>query len=118
MAGVYNFDLDQGATFDRDIALKDANDQPIILTSAHTFTGQIRTDVNSPDIAATIDCSISVAAEGQIKLQILNTETVNIPAQKVVYDIFWQKPADSEGNRYTTKILEGVITVKPDVTKL
>lgn len=118
MAGIYNFDMDQGATFDRTIVLKDANDDAIVLSSSHTFTGQIRTDVNSPDVAATITCTISAPSEGKVNLKILNTDTVNIPAQKCVYDVFWQKPVDGSGNRYTTKILEGVITVKPDVTKL
>lgn len=118
MAGVYNFDIDQGATFDRTITLKDAEDAPIILTTQHTFSGQIRTNPHDPDVSATITCNIVSLAEGKVQLIILNTDTVNIPAQKVYYDVFWQKPADIDGNRYTTKILEGYINVKADVTKL
>lgn len=118
MAGVYNFDIDQGATFDRTIVLKDAADAPIALTNDHTFSGQVRTNPHDPDLAATITCAIISGPEGKIQLKMLNTETVNIPAQKVYYDVFWQKPADFEGNRYTTKILEGYINVKADVTKL
>lgn len=118
MAGVYNFDIDQGATFDRTIVLKDAENNPIALTNDHTFSGQIRTNPHDPDVAATFTCNIISGLEGKVQLLILNTDTVNIPAQKVYYDIFWQKPEDFAGNRYTTKILEGYIVVKPDVTKL
>jgi len=118
MAGIYNFDIDQGATFDRTVVLKDANNVAITLTNDHTFTGQVRTNPHDPDIAATITCNIISGSEGKVQLKILNTDTVNIPAQKVFYDVFWQKPTDFEGNRYTTKILEGYINVSADVTKL
>lgn len=118
MAGVYNFDIDQGATFDRTIILKDADNLPIALTNDHTFSGQVRTNPHDPDLSATITCTIISALEGKVQLKMLNTDTVNIPAQKVYYDIFWQKPADFEGNRYTTKILDGYINVVADVTKL
>ena len=64
MAGVYNFDMDQGATFDRTIVLKDAEDEPIALTNDHTFSGQIRTNPHDPDVAGTFTCNIISGSEG------------------------------------------------------
>ena len=110
-AGKYNFTLEQGATFSREITVQDSG-------SAMNLTGytprmQMRSTHDSSSIALTFTCTIaSPATAGKINLIATATQTTAIEEAIYVYDLEIESSAGS-----VTRILEGQVTVTPEVTR-
>jgi hypothetical protein len=107
MAAIYNnLYLEQGATYNTNIVIKgDYN-----LTG--TGNSQIRSSYYSANSAASFNVTID-AANSIINLSMTPDVTANIPAGRYVYDTIISDSA----NNITTRILEGVISVSPSVTR-
>lgn len=109
-AGKYNFTLEQGATFSREITVQDSG-------SAMNLTGytprmQMRSTHDSSTIALTITASISNAAQGKISLSATDTLTSAVEEGIYVYDL----EIESSGGT-VTRLMEGNVTVTPEVTR-
>ncbi len=103
-----NEDCQQGATFLREIVLRDDDNVIIPLTD---FTGrmQIRLSPNATDIAATVTVSI---ASDTITLALTAAETTAIAAWNYYYDL---EIINVSGQ--VDRLLEGRFEVTPEVTR-
>ena len=112
MAGRYDFDLDQGATFNRTIQIKDKDNDPVDISGSYSFAGQIRTSHTSSDTAATFSFTVIDGVNGVIKWSLSATDSASVPAQQCVYDVEMTQPDSS-----VIRLLEGFVNVKPNVTR-
>lgn len=104
--------LDQGATFLATVVLRN-DDGSVINVAGRTFTSQIRKSYYSTNPTANISVVILDAPNGNISLNITAANTANIKAGRYLYDI---KMVDVGGNTII-RIVEGIMTVTPQVTK-
>jgi len=103
--------IDQGTDFETALDLI-ADDGTSINVAGYVFSGQIKKSYYTSQIAANISINITNADNGNTMLVIDAANTANIPAGRYVYDI---KMIDTANT--TTRIVEGIITVTPQVTK-
>lgn len=110
MAIKSNLILDQGSTFTTTVEVTDENDDPIDLTG-YTGAGQIRKHYTSSNATP---FSISLGgATGTISLSLTAVQTANLVAGRYVFDV----ELTSTGSGAVSRILEGIVTVTPQVTR-
>lgn len=113
MAETYNFEIDQGSTFTLPLTWNDAEGDPINLTG---FAA--RMEVRSPNLVDVFDeftdgSGITLGgATGTIDVLFESSDTSDYTWRNGVYDIKMTDPAS-----VVTRIMQGAITVDPDVTK-
>lgn len=122
-AGKLNILIEQGADFKRKLIFKDSNNALIDLTGS-SFTGQIRKSASDATIIATFSCTVldQVTNTGEVLIQLSNTQTSAIPVAaskdpekqltEYAYDIERTLPSAEK-----ERILEGIASVSPEVTK-
>jgi ribosomal protein S1 len=103
--------VDQGSTFESTIDLV-TDDGAVINVAGYVFTGQIRKSYYSTNPTANLTLSIVDAANGNVKVSITAANTANIKAGRYLYDI---KMRDTSNT--VTRLVEGVITITPQVTR-
>lgn len=109
MATKANILIDQGTTFSTVINLTDDAGDPIDLTG-YTGTSQIRKHYTSSN-SQSFSVSLGGAA-GTISLSLTATQTANLVAGRYVYDA----EVVSSSN-VISRIVEGIVTVTPEVTR-
>ena len=109
-AGTYNFTIEQGTTFSRVLTLQE-NGSAMNLTG-YSVASQMRSTHDSSSIVATFSGSVTNASSGQLTLSLTNSQTSAIEEAIYVYDVEITSGAGS-----VTRILEGNITVTPEVTR-
>jgi hypothetical protein len=108
MAAKVNIVIDQGTTFNTTYTIHDAIDEPIDFTG-FTANSQIRKSYSSSN-SYVFDVSLSNA--GLVTLSMNAATTSSITAGRYVYDVEVQSVS---GIR--SRIVEGIVTVTPQVTK-
>jgi hypothetical protein len=111
-AATHNITIEQGATFLRTLTLKNSDDTPFDLTG-YTARGQIRRNHRSGNVAASFTCTITDPTAGEIQIKLTAATTADLPIYDHVYDIEIELTAASTVSR----ILEGTVTVSPEVTR-
>ena len=109
-AGTYNFILEQGATFARTLTVKE-NNSAMDLTG-YSVASKMRSTHDSSTVVGTFTCTISNASGGVITMQMTNSTTADIEEGVYVYDI-----EITSGAGTVTRLMEGNITVNPEVTR-
>ena len=109
MATKANLFIDQGTTYETVLTLTDEDGNVLDLTDA-TAASQIRKSYSSSP-AAEFTTSINVSA-GEITLTLTADQTGSIVAGRYVYDV---ELTDAENK--ITRIVEGIVTVNPQVTR-
>ena len=110
-AGKHNFTLEQGSTFDREITVQE-NSQALNLTG-YSARMQMRSTHDSSSIALTFTAAIAnPTTNGKINLGATATATAAVEEGIYVYDLEIESSAGT-----VTRILEGTITVTPEVTR-
>jgi len=109
-AGTYNFTIEQGTTFSRVLTLQE-NGSAMNLTG-YSVASQMRSTHDSSSIVATFSGSVTNASSGQLTLSLTNSQTSAIDEAIYVYDV-----EITSGAGAVTRILEGTITVTPEVTR-
>ncbi len=112
MATVINFPIDAGSTFEASIDVLNEDGSIFDLSGLEAFAQMRRSYYTSTFID--IDTSVIDPAGGVIKLKLLPTQTENIKASRYVYDVEVVDPADTT---YKKRVIEGIITIKPNVTR-
>lgn len=103
--------IDQGATFSSVITLINDDNTTINLANT-TFESQIRKSYYSTNSTANVSVVVEGnVANGQVRLFMDANNTANIKAGRYLYDI------KMTAGGVTTRILEGIVTVTPQVTK-
>ena len=117
-AGIYNFTIEQGATFTRTFKYKASDGTPIDLSS-HTVRMQLRTSIgaDNPIIwlteSATTNGSIITPQAGTntFTIKITATDTAAMTFNTAVYDL------EIEKNNNVTRLLQGKIKLSKEVTR-
>lgn len=112
MAAYVELYIDQGSTFNNIINLTDDVTNSPINVSGYIVTSQMRRSYYSANISANISCVLSNVANGEITMSMTAANTANIKPGRYVFDV---KAIDTYNS--TSRILEGVITIIPSVTK-
>ena len=111
MGAVANLYIDQGSTFSTTVYVKNDDETAFDLT-AHTAAGQIRKSYSS---STAVDFTLEIADPatlGQINASLTHAQTGALEEGRYVYDI---EVTSASGT--VTRVLEGIITVSPQVTK-
>ena len=113
MAAIANLIIDQGANFSSDVTVKDANGNAFDLTG-YTTEAKMAKGYASTRTRTTITSSIaSDATTGVVSLTLTAAQTANLDApERYVYDV--EITQTSTGT--VTRVIEGIITVRPNVT--
>lgn len=112
MAAYTELFIDQGTTFNTIINLNDdASSAPINL-SGYIVRSQMRRSYYSVNASATFTCTITDSANGELTLSLTDGQTSNIKAGRYLFDVETQDTMN-----VVTRVLEGIITVTPGVTR-
>lgn len=111
MATVANIFIDQGADYSNIITVATNNGSPLNLTG-YTVASQLRKSYSS-SIAYNFTASIFSASEGKVRVQLTAAASGAIPPGRYLYDVEIASPS---GNK--TRVVEGIVTVTPEITQL
>ena len=109
-AGTYNFILEQGATFNRQLTVKD--DGSVMDLTGYSVASKMRSTHDSSTVVGTFTCTISNATGGIITMSMTNSTTGAIEEGIYVYDLEM-----TSGGGVVTRLMEGTVTVNPEVTR-
>jgi len=109
-AGTYNFIIDQGATFTRQLTVKE-NNSAMDLTG-YSVASKMRSTHDSSTVVGTFTCTVSNASGGIITISMTSSTTAAIEEGIYVYDL-----EITSGSSIVTRLLQGNITVNPEVTR-
>lgn len=111
MAAIANLYIDQGSTFSTTVFVKN-DDETVFDLTGFTAAGQIRKSYSS---STAVDFTLEIAnpaSLGQINASLTPAQTSTLEEGRYVYDI---EVTTSGGT--VTRVIEGLITVSPQVTK-
>lgn len=111
MAAFVELYIDQGTNFNNVINITDDVTNAAVNISGYTAISQMRRSYYSANISANITCTITDASNGELTMSMTAANTANIKAGRYVFDL---KVID---NDVTSRILEGIINITPQVTK-
>jgi len=109
-AGTYNFILEQGATFNRILTVKE-NNSAMNLTG-YSVASKMRSTHDSSTVVGTFTCTISNASGGEITMSMTSSTSSAIEEGIYVYDL-----EITSGTSIVTRLLQGEVTVNPEVTR-
>ena len=108
MAQKVNLIVDQGTTFSTSFTVNDDNGDPIDFTG-YTGNSQIRKHYTSSN---SVSFTVTANSSGAVTLSLTSNATSNLVAGRYVYDVEMVS-----GGNVTSRIVEGVVTVTPQVTR-
>ena len=111
MSNVVNLFVDQGVDFYRTMTIVDINNAPLNISN-YTIAGQVRKNYTS-SANTTMQVLITDAPHGKVSMSLTNTQTDSLTDLRYVYDVEITSP---DNKKY--RILEGVMTVTPQVTRI
>jgi len=122
-AANYTMKICQGSDFLVTLTITDSDGNPVDLTD-HTFRGEIRAYVSSPDVVANFSFTkldqVTDTGKVQIKLSGADSSAITVPDQKSIerseinysYDIE-SETVSGEEKRW----LQGIVALSPEVTR-
>ena len=113
MAAYVELYLDQGTTFYNVINLTDDVTNTPINVSNYLITSQLRRSYYSANASANLTCVITDASNGEITLSMTPANTANLKPGRYLFDV---KTTDRDN--VVSRVLEGIITVTPSVSKV
>lgn len=121
MAISINYDLDQGTDFSFIATRKDSDGFPVAITGGATAYCQMRKFYTSSS-AVTFNASVT-GATGEVLVSLGATGTSGVKAGVYFYDVELHiTPKDGSGTAVSStkvqRIVQGMITVYPEVTKI
>ena len=112
MAAIANLTVDQGTSFTSDVTVKDANGNAFNLTG-YTANAKMAKGFASTRTRTTITTTVAAdATTGVVTLSLSSTVSAGLDAERYVYDL--EITQTSSGN--VTRVIEGIITVRPQVS--
>ena len=111
MAAIANLTIDQGATFNSDVTVKDANGNRFNLTG-YSAAAKLAKGYASTKTRVSMTTAIDTdPTTGVVTLSLSATQTAALDATRYVYDL----EITSAGGE-VTRVIEGLIQVRPQVT--
>jgi len=112
MAAIANLTLDQGATFNSDVTVKDANGNAFNLTG-YSASAKMAKGYSSTRTRTTITCNVNGdPTTGIVTMSLTGDQTGALEEGRYVYDLEILQTSSST----ITRVIEGIITVRPQVT--
>jgi hypothetical protein len=111
MASIYNLAVDQGTTFLATIQVNDTTGSARDLSGYNGRSQLRRSYFSTSNVEFTV--SITSPADGEVKISLTSAQTANLRYGRYVYDVELVETASGNVER----ILEGIVTVYPEVTK-
>lgn len=111
MAIVSNLAIDQGSTYSATILLNDETGTARNLTLFSARAQMRRSYYSVSNVSFSV--SINNPLEGEIELSLTAAQTANLKYGRYVYDV----ELVSNSNVTVERILEGIVTVYPEVTR-
>ena len=108
MASKVNIVVDQGTSFSTAVTVNGADDEPVDFTG-YTGTSQMRKSYTSSTYY-TFD--VDFDAYGSVFLSMSANNTSAVPAGRYLYDVEVTNPSG-----VVSRIIEGIVTVTPQVTR-
>ena len=108
-AGTYNFIMEQGATFTRQLTVKENNSAMNL--SGYSVASLMRSTHDSSTVVGTFTCTISNASGGIISMSMTPAVTGAVEEGIYVYDL-----EITSGSGTVTRLIQGEVTVTPEVT--
>ena len=109
-AGTYNFIMEQGATFSRQLTIKE--DGSAMDLTGYSVASKFRSTHDSSTVVGTFTCTITSASGGVIAMAMTASATADIEEGMYKYDL-----EITSGSGTVTRLIEGDITVNPEVTR-
>ena len=112
MAAVANLSIDQGATFTSDITVKDINGNVFDLTG-YTAVAKLAKGYSSTRTRTAMTTAFATdRTTGVLTISLTAEQTAALDPERYVYDV--EITQTSSGA--VTRVIEGIITVRPNVT--
>jgi len=112
MAAIANLTLDQGATFNSDVTVKDANGNAFDLTG-YTASAKMAKGYVSTKTRTTITCIVNGdPTTGIVTMSLTADQTGLLNEGRYVYDLEILQTSSST----VTRVIEGIINIRPQVT--
>lgn len=111
MAQFVELDLDQGTDLSYNLDLTQDDGSPLNVTG-FAFSSSIRKSYYSSNVTANLTVTIANSVGGNVLLTMNSATSANIKAGRYLFDVKQKDTAN-----VTTRIIEGIITVLPQVTK-
>lgn len=111
MATISNLYVDAGSTYSNIITVSASNGQALDLTG-YTVASQMRKSYGSSTVY-NFSASIYNASQGKVRLQLSNIQSEAIPSGRWLYDVEIKSPSGS-----VTRVVEGIVTVSPQITQI
>ena len=112
MASILNQVIDQGATYSKQITVYENDGTTIQNLTGYTATSQLRKNYTSTAYTTILATIQTPATNGIIVMSLTAVQTAALKSGRYVYDL-QITAADST----VTRVIEGVITIRPEVTK-
>lgn len=113
MAAYVELYMDQGATFNNVLNINDDLTNANINLSNYIVTSQMRRSYYSSNASANIVCTVTDASNGTVTMSLAAANTALIKPGKYLFDV----KINNTSTLVVTRIVEGIMTVIPSVTK-
>ena len=110
-AGTYNLQIDQGSDYASTLTITESGVAKDL--TGYSARAQMRPTKSSSTLSATFTCTVTDASGGVLKMELSNSITKNLAAGVYYYDLEIYTAADAS----VTRLLEGQVTVDPEVTR-
>ena len=111
MASILNQIIDQGTTFSKQITVYETDGTTIQNLTGYTVSSQLRKNYTSTAFT-TINATNNSPTNGIIVMSLTAVQTAALKSGRYVYDL---QITAADGT--VTRVIEGVITIRPEVTK-
>ena len=112
MASILNQVIDQGTTFSKQITVYETDGSTIQNLTGYTAASQIRKNYTSTAYTTILATIQTPATNGVIVMSLTAVQTAALKSGRYVYDL-----QITAADTTVTRVLEGIITIKPEVTK-
>jgi hypothetical protein len=110
MAGFAELTLEQGASFTTTVTVNGSDGSPTNLLN-YTAAAQMRKSYYSTT-ANNFTVTVSNAANGELTMAMSAANTANLTPGRAVYDLLITSPTNVK-----TRVVEGIVTILPSVTR-
>ena len=112
MASILNQIIDQGSTFSKQITVYETDGTTIQNLTGYTVSSQLRKNYTSTAYTTILSTIQTPATGGVIVMSLTAVETAALKSGRYVYDL-----QIKHSDETVTRIIEGLITIRPEVTK-
>ena len=112
MASILNQNIDQGSTYSKSITVYENDGTTIQNLTGYTASSQLRKNYTSTAYTTILATIQTPATNGIIVISLTAVQTAALKSGRYVYDLQITAADDT-----VTRVIEGVITIRPEVTK-